>query len=80
MSHALAAVRHDGRRPSVTPGYERFYGNKPWRGDRLRLQRELQPMITDCLSPLRGLSFFFNLILGLTPQAKCMSPLRGSPS
>jgi hypothetical protein len=33
-----------------------------------------------CLSPLRGLSFFFDLILGLTPQAKYMSPLRGSPS
>ncbi len=58
MSHALATVRHDGRRPSVTPGYEVFSENQPWRGDRLRLQRELQPFTTDCLSPLRGLSFF----------------------
>jgi hypothetical protein len=46
----------------------------------LRLQRELQPLTTDCLSPLRGFSFFSDLILGLTPQAMYMLPLRGSPS
>jgi hypothetical protein len=53
---------------------------KPRSGDRLRLQRELQPLTTNCLSPLRGLSFFSDLILGLTPQAKYVSPLRGFPS
>jgi hypothetical protein len=30
------------------------------------------------LSPLRGFGFFMFLFLGLTPQAKYLSPLRGS--
>jgi len=46
----------------------------------LRLQRELQPLTTYCLSPLRGFLFFCDLILGLAPQAMYLSPLRGSPS
>ena len=55
MSHALATVRHDGRRPSVTPGSGHHNIQKPPKGgDRLRLRREPQPSSSDCLSPLRG--------------------------
>jgi len=57
-------------------------GNKklcePWRGDRSRLQRELQPFLSHHLSPLRGFSKKYgNMTLGLTPQAKHLPPLRG---
>ena len=38
---------------------------------------ELQQSAVDGLSPLRGLSIFLSLFLGLTPQAKDLSPLRG---
>jgi len=34
MSHALATVRHDGRRPSVTPGTQYGRNNEPRSGDR----------------------------------------------
>jgi hypothetical protein len=34
MSHALATVRHDGRRPSVTPGTECGKNHKPRSGER----------------------------------------------
>ena len=34
MSHALAMVRHDGRRPSVTPGKSAPNSVKPGTGDR----------------------------------------------
>ena len=56
MSHALATVRHDGRRPSVTPGTRRHNTQKPPNGgDRLRLWREPQPSSSDCLFPLPDL-------------------------
>ena len=34
MSHALATVRHDGRRPSVTPGKRVPSSVEPGTGDR----------------------------------------------
>jgi hypothetical protein len=40
MSHALVAVRHDGRRPSVTPGLKVEKSKKPRSGD-----RQLAPMV-----------------------------------
>ena len=48
------------------------------RRDRSRLRCEPQPLAANCLSPLRGLLFFRTVFLGLTPQAKHLSPLRGS--
>ena len=57
MSHALATVRHDGRRPSVTPGTGYHNTWKPPKGgDRLRLRRQPQAPSSDYLSPLRGLT------------------------
>jgi len=80
MSHALATVRHDGRRPSVTPGSGQRKDEKPRSGDR-------QSVVTGCsspcsrnLSPLQGSPELGASFLGLTPQAMYMSPLRGSPS
>ena len=35
MSHVLATVRHDGRRPSVTPGAGGISGLEPRRGGRI---------------------------------------------
>jgi len=56
MSRALATVRHDGRRPSVTPGCRVSHTTRkpPIGGDRLRLRHQPQLSFSDCLSPLRG--------------------------
>ena len=65
-----------GREPQ---GFSQGPHLEPCRGDRLALQREPQRFRVKNLSPLRGFSNYFRtLFLGLTPQAKHMSPLRGS--
>ena len=51
---------------------------KPRRGDRLVLRREPQRLATFSVAAPRLFNFFFIAYLGLTPQAKYMSPLRGS--
>ena len=79
FGHSLATVCHDGRRPSVTPGFRAQIDVEPRRGDRLiMLRREPQRLALHFLSPLRGLLVFLAVFLGLTPQAKYLPPLRGS--
>ena len=64
-----------GREPQVSEG---TLNPEPCRGDRLPLRREPQRLQMMNLSPLRGFSLFFQILnLGLTPQAKYLTPLRG---
>jgi hypothetical protein len=80
IGHSLATVRHDGRRPSVTPGTPSTPSSSPGGATDFCLRREPQVLAFDCLSPLRGLSIIGSIqTLGLTPQAMSISPLRGLP-
>ena len=64
-----------GRQPQVSG---RNPHPEPCRGDRLSLRREPQRFQMMNLSPLRGFSSFSRVLyLGLTPQAKYLTPLRG---
>jgi len=63
MSHALATVRHDG--------------NKPRSGDRHSSADGRGSRRDRNLSPLQGWPGDCLRVLGLTPQAKYLSPLRG---
>ena len=54
MSHALATVRHDGRRPSVTPGMVVEIFNKPRSGDRQSDDDGCGSRRNPNLSPLQG--------------------------
>ena len=54
MSHALATVRHDGRRPSVTPGLTVEKSKKPRSGDRLLVAKGCSLRCSRSLPPLRG--------------------------
>ena len=54
MSHALATVRHDGRRPSVTPGIRCGKKFKPRSGDRQSEGDDCGSRRSLNLSPLQG--------------------------
>ena len=54
MSHALATVRHDGRRPSVTPGTWYGKNTQPRSGDRQTDDDGYASRLSRLLSPLRG--------------------------
>ena len=54
MSHALATVRHDGRRPSVTPGSGQRKNDKPRSGDRQSVIIGCSSRCSRNLSPLQG--------------------------
>ena len=77
MSHALATVRHDGRRPSVTPGLTVEKSKKPRSGDRQSSADGRGSRRDRNLSPLQGWPEGQLRVLGLTPQAMYLSPLRG---
>ena len=51
---------------------------EPRRGDRFRLRREAQPSAQNICRRSAAFQFFLIATLGLTPQAKYLSPLRGS--
>jgi len=77
MSHALVTVRHDGRRPSVTPGSGQRKNDKPRSGDRQSVVKGCSSRRSRNLSPLQGSPESGAPFLGLTPQAMNLTPLRG---
>jgi hypothetical protein len=76
MSHALATVRHDGRRPSVTPGITCGNTREPRSGDRQSEDDGCGSRRSRNLSPFQGWGFGNAHYLGLTPQANSLSRLR----
>jgi hypothetical protein len=78
MSHALATVRHDGRRPSVTPGtrWEKTTSREAATDNR-KMMAAAHAAAAIC-RPSRAPEFGSAHDLGLAPQAINLSRLRRS--
>ena len=79
MSHALATVRHDGRRPSVTPGTpcRKKSTSREAATDNRKIMAAVHAAASIC-RPFRAPENCDAHHLGLTPQAMNLSRLRRS--